>query len=319
MIVSIILYTACWFIAYVVAKKHYYKNFTTQGKCSIVIGKSKMPLLQIVCISLFCTLYNFYVTTSSSGYGSDRLNYQIAFDIGRAESPALDALMLAVKFAGGTFNDLLYLSTFVTIFIVLLAYRNSRYATPYTLLLLFLTSLVFQSFTSLKQTYTIALATLFFVLLFKKKSLYNDIICVFLVILACLFHVTGYILIPIYIYVRSNIQIKNIKFIILCSIIFVVFFKPIMLIIAQCSEGISPYLSHKILYYFSEDSGISQGRLFPILKGLPFYYITVITMRYSSYLRSRVQNFDVLFLFSMLVSLSYMLSIYDVWMMRMVD
>lgn len=319
MIISIILFTVCWIITYHFAKTHFNNHYQQYARRERFVDKNKMPILIVIVISLFCTFYNYYITAYGSGFGSDRQNYLEAFETGRPESPGLDVFIIIIKLMGGEYTDLLYISTFVTIFIVLLAYRYSKNATPYTILLLFLTSLVFQSFTAIKQTYTTAFATLFFVLMFEKNGILKDAICILLIVLSCLFHATGYILIPIYILIKSKIQFKSPLKLMLVALLFVFLFKPIMLFIAQYTNSVFPYLSLKILDYFGEDSDASEGSIIQIFKGIPFYYITYLFFKYSTRLRSEIKQFDTYLILTLFASLCYVSSFYNVWMMRMVD
>lgn len=319
MLESILLYTVCWIFAFVISNSKYSIKSRNTAFVKDNIYTSKMPFWAIILIAGFCSYYNFCVTDGVVGYGSDRKNYLYAFENGRFEGVGLMFIMDVIHSFNGEFNSLLYISTFVSIAFILLAYRYSRDATPQALLLFFLSPFVFQTFTALKQCYANGFAALALMLLFQKKSIKKDVCCILLILLACLFHSAGYLIIPLYILLKLNIKIDKLSKVLVITMLFVIFFKTIMLTIANISNSVLPMLSAKILEYFGEDSIEEEQSFIILLKGLPYYYISYIGVKYRYILNTKIQDFDKYLLISLIGSLFYITTIYDPWMRRVTD
>ena len=318
MIISLLLFTLCWMLAYFVAKLNYHKSddaLIASGR----IDKSKMPIWAILLIASFCAFYNYYITTTGSSYGSDRENYLQSFEFGRFESIGLMFVMNFLHQYDASFNSLLYISTFISVAFVMLAYRYSRDANPHTVLLFFMSPYVFQTFTALKQCYTTAFATLLIMLLMQKKSLVKEVICIILIIVSCLFHSAGYLLIIIYALIRLDYKITNIPKALFYACVIVIFFKPLMLQIADLAFGFLPYLANKIYEYFGEKGMEAERGVIVVLKGLPYFYITFIAIKYRKKLRICVKDYDKYMLISLIGSIFYLATVYNVWMRRATD
>lgn len=319
MVKSLLLFTFCWFFAYVIANRSFSVKMRNRAFNLEELYTSKMSYWGVVLIAALCSYYNFSVTDGVIGYGSDRKNYLYAFENGRFEGVGLMFLMDIIHSFNGEFNSLLYLSTFVSVAFVLLAYRFSRDATPQALLLFFLSPFVFQTFTALKQCYANGFAALAIMLLFQKRSIRKDIICILLIILACLFHSAGYLMIPLFILLKLNIKIDKPSKLFIVPALFVIFFKSIILAIADVSNSVLPLLSAKIMEYFGEENIEEEQSVVILLKGLPYYYISYIGVKYRNLLKLKIQDFDKYLLISLIGSLFYLTTIYDPWMRRVTD
>lgn len=319
MLISLLLFTLCYLSAYFLAKISYHSQDSIKCLKNNKVYKDKMPLLYILFISLLCTYYNYIVTNSSIEYGSDRLNYLISFDYGRFESLGLMILMHIVQEYGGTFNSVLYLSTFVSVFCVMLAYKYSRDAKPSSLLLFFMSPFIFQTFTALKQCYTIGFASLMIMLLLQERNVFKEIICILLIVLSCLFHPTGYLLIILYLFLHLDFRFKNVFRIFIYCFIIILFFKPIMLNIASFIPRAFPDLAKKILAYFGEDGMEAERGFIVLLKGLPYYYILYIALKYRNSIQDRIKDFDKYLLITIVGTFFYVVTIYNVWMRRVTD
>ena len=285
MVKSLLFFTFCWFFAYVIANRSFSVKMRNRAFNLEELYTSKMSYWGVVLIAALCSYYNFSVTDGVIGYGSDRKNYLYAFENGRFEGVGLMFLMDIIHSFNGEFNSLLYLSTFVSVAFVLLAYRFSRDATPQALLLFFLSPFVFQTFTALKQCYANGFAAL-----------------------AIMF-----------ILLKLNIKIDKPSKLFIVPALFVIFFKSIILAIADVSNSVLPLLSAKIMEYFGEENIEEEQSVVILLKGLPYYYISYIGVKYRNLLKLKIQDFDKYLLISLIGSLFYLTTIYDPWMRRVTD
>jgi hypothetical protein len=318
MIESVIFYTVCWVFAYFLAKLEYK---IASGRCEIEKNYSrKISFLSIILIATLCTAYNYYITETSPRFGGDRTNYKYDFDTGRF-NPSVGITFLYNIFHQYNldFNDLLYVSTFVPIVIALITYKYSRDAKPNALLLYFLTPVILFSFTALKQVYADACTSLMIVLAIQRPhTKLKDILCILLIVVACLFHTSSYLAPIIFIILRYNFKTNPAK-LYFWLIVTIVFFKHILFFIADISSSLLPILADKIYYYFSdrEIAGNGDGGIMVTLKGMPYYYITFIAFKYRKGLKSIIVDYDKYLLLFTLCSLFYCVSFYDVWMARM--
>jgi hypothetical protein len=316
MIESVIFYTVCWVFAYFLAKLEYK---IASGRCEIEKNYSrKISFLSIILIATLCTAYNYYITETSPRFGGDRTNYKYDFDTGRF-NPSVGITFLYNIFHQYNldFNDLLYVSTFVPIVIVLIAYKYSKDAKPNALLLYFFTPVILFSFTGLKQIYADAFTNSMIILTLQRPhTRFKDILCILLIAVACLFHTSSYLAPIIFILLRYNIKTNPAKLYFLL-IVTIVFFKPILFFIAGITSSLLPILSDKIYYYFSDKDAVDNSGLMVTLKGMPYYYISFIAIKYRKRLNSIIADYDKYLLLFTLCSLFYCVSFYDVWMSRM--
>ena len=322
MVTSIVLYTLVWYVSYLLVKHRFdmlcLKVNIKACEPSSGISKQKMPYWMIILICLLLVGYDYYVTTSNASMGGDRSNYLYNFD-GERETPskALSAILGLLWILDGSFEDLLYISMFVSVFITLLAYRLSEDATPKSILFLFFTQYFLTFLTALKQCYASAIATLVIVLLLQKKSRIKEIIIFMLMVLAALFHSAGYLLFLIYFLIRYPKSKYNIRYIIIILVIVVVLFMPIMSIFSSIIGSLLPQLSSHVDSYFGKDATvITEGSVFSFIRGTPFFIITWLGYRNLNRLESFVPNYYNYFLISLICSLFYFLDIYNGWMSR---
>lgn len=323
MVASIAIFTFVWMISYLVVKYDGIIYFS-RGKKKInrknMMKLKNLSFLAIIFISLLFVFYNMYITETSVMLGSDRTNYAAYFKYMRGTSSiGLDIVMSYVRFLEKDIYFLFYLTTFLFIAVTLYAYRCCEDATPLAFLLLLQTGFGYFSFTALKQCYTAAIASLFFVIVLKERTLKNDIVCFLLLLLAVLFHPTGFILIPIYFMIRMQRNRRNIMLYISGIIIFGVFFRQIIVMIGQFVEVVIPSLSMKIAEYFgSEDSGNLEIRV-TFLKGIPYYFITLYGIVRRKKFLHNIQNYDNYLIISLTASMLYMVSVYTYWFNRFIN
>lgn len=312
MIISLLIYNFICFVVFIISTKCY--------KESIITGftSKKISYLGIIIISLLCAIYNYYLTVNGTN-GHDRVNYLYDFETGRYNSSGLTVLMALFNIYDLDFNFLLYFTTFFSVFIALIAYKLSRDASPYSLLAFFYTSFLLSSMTVLKQTYASSFSILAIILLIQRDNKVQEIAALLLMLLACLFHPSGYMLLPVYFLFKIKLRIKTKHGLVLLLIIFTFLLKDIILFVADLLNSVVPFLSSKIYEYFRDDVHEYNSNMIIGFKGLPYYYITYLAIKYRDFLVFKIKNFDKYFLISCICSLCYLISFYDRWMIRLVD
>ena len=275
--------------------------------------------ISILTITIMCCLLNYYCTITSIQMGSDRYNYYLSFLGIKGTSIGLQYVFNFTKIFTKNINAVFYFTTFITIYITLYAFNKIKQANKYTLLFLLLTDYVFFSFTGLKQIYTCAIACLIYSIYFNSTIKHKHLINCVLIFIACMFHTTGFILIPIYalfiICERKNINIY--KYLFLITILIIGFEKE-MLFIAKIFGSILPSLSNKILDYFGESSlHIDDGNSFlSFIKGFPFYLTTLIGITKYKEIKTKEENYDKLLFLSIIGSVLYLCSVFSYWFHR---
>ena len=132
MLQSMLIYTLCWLVSYILASLRYKRLSKVRVKKGGVFVQGcetpkKMPFWMILVICTFFTLYNFYMTTNSVEMAGDRQNYLYDFDGGReSASMGLLGIMGIIYLFGGSFEHLLYVSSFISLLFPMLAYRYSK-------------------------------------------------------------------------------------------------------------------------------------------------------------------------------------------------
>lgn len=282
-------------------------------------SKKKISLIVVVIISAFFSLYNYYVTIASSVTGGDRQNYILNFNGVRATpSIGLGAIMKLVHLIGGNIMVLYCFTTFFCVFITLIAYRESEDATPYAFYLLCLTQYFLATLTALKQCYASAFAVLFFVLMIEKNTKKSRIISGICVIMACLFHSTGFILIPLFFLLNSKRQEKVIVLYFLMLLIIALFFKPIMIMAGTILSPVIPSLGAKISEYFIVSNDTTEGIAVSFLKGMPYYFITFLGSIERNKLVGKIKNYDKYLLVCLTGAFLYLVSLYSAWFNRFI-
>jgi len=280
----------------------------------------KMPIFTALVISSLFTLFNVYVTTHSVAIGSDRQNYILNFN-GYRSTPSIGLrfVMDFVHLTGGDIQTLFYITTFVTTFITLIAYRLSKKANPYVFYLLCITQYFLGTLTALKQCYASAFAVLFLVFILEYNSQKSRLAAILCVTLSCLFHPAGYILIPIYIIVATEKRRKSIAPYIFILLVIGLFFNKFMVAAAMLLRTTVPSLASKILEYFSESSNSVQENInYSFLKGIPYYIIVLIGLVRRRDLRERIEHYDDYLIIVGTGAFIYLVSIYNAWLVRFV-
>lgn len=283
--------------------------------------RAKMPLWLIIAYALLFTLYNVYCTETGAALGYDRSNYAYDFAHFGARSTlsvGLGAIFSIVLLFGGTIETVFYLSTFVCCALTFYAYRLSDVAAPPVIPLLLCSEFVFFTFTALKQCYACAFASLFFVLMMRKRTAANTLAALLMVVLACLFHTAGFVLIPLFFLLLSR-EKRDMSFLIIGAVLVaVVFFLPqIALLLEAITSPIVPSLAAKIRTYFGALAATpGDASPFSFIKWIPFYFITAYGFFRRRDLQPQIPNYDAYLVISCVASAAALCSFTSYWFYR---
>lgn len=278
----------------------------------------KMPWILILSFSIVCALFNYYSTSISAGMGSDRKNYLFDFNGFRSASVGLDIVFAIVKFFSGDIYTAFYLTTFLCCLITFYAYRKLPDADYNTILFLLSTNFVVFTFTGLKQCYACAFAALFFAFAFRERTKRNVIVCIILIIVASMFHSTGFILVPVYMFILFSPRKSGyINLTIILLILVAIFIQPISLVVARVVEGPFPQLASTITQYLGSESSFGTQELnITALQGFPFYILIVLGLLNRKMISKVEPRYDMYLVLAALGGLFYILSFFSYWMSR---
>lgn len=314
--IIIIAYTICLIFIYFISNIQYKADIRRHG----VMTCHKLSWVSVVLFTILIVWINYIYTYSPEfSMPGDRRNYSYDYDRNISVSSGLLSIYSLARYLNFDFNSLALLVTSLSIPLVFIAYKYAKGATPLMLLFFFLTAYVINGFDNFKQTFTNAFACIFFALTTFGPSFKNDILCIGAVILACMFHPTGFILILFYAIYRFNIRTGNNVALLLCVVLCTMFMQEIMMLIAQLVGGAMPFLTDKILQYFAEGSDMGEGKLMVALKGSVYFYITAMLIIHKKFLATKIYNFDLYLIVGYFICSLYLLSYYNVWMPRMAE
>ena len=287
---------------------------------SIRIGKpqKKLSFFVIIVTSFFFALLNRFNTLPGM-YGSDRINYLQDFNGRLTAYSSFDWYLQSLKkVTGGSFDLTLYITTFICCCVLLCVYKYCKYTSPYTLMFILSTNFVFFTFTGLKQSIAAVFANVFFlIILSDKRNVITDIVCWIAILFACSFHVTGYILVPLYFILRLNYRNnKRSLRILILFLISILFMRQILLGLAYVSGSILPLLSNKITEYLAEDTQQTTEGTLAVLKGVPYYALALYAFKRRNKYVNRIPKFDQLFILSVVVALLAFSTIISYWFSR---
>lgn len=323
LLISLSSYILILIIGYYISNNKYKKSTIVINGVRTYGSKntpsSKMTLIIILIISLLFSIYNVIITKMSVQLSGDRYNYtRNYYGITNAATEGMAFVIDIIRKFSNNPEMLFYVSTFSSVFFVLLAYRIDYEATPSTLIFLFSTQYVFFSFAGLKQCYTNGLAALSIAFALRNKNFLDSILSILCAYFACWFHPTGYIIIPLLIMIKMPKKRKSIILFFFFIFILLLFFQTILLKTAGFLAPINPSISNKIYEYIGETANEalkSEGYL-ALFKGLPYYIITVVGLIKRKEIIDKINNYDNYLLLSAVLSLSYLATIYNGWLYR---
>lgn len=309
-IIKIVVYFAFIFSIYFVARKS--KN-------------RKIPLWVIIVFAILFGLYAIWC--AKYPYYSDRLNYAFRFEdlngthdyFVRNESKGLYVLEQILHLFTYDARVLFFTVAFFFMAIVLLAYRNSKNSTPFSILFLMLTIFPVLGLYAVKQAMAMALLSLGYALYTKenrsKKTFFGSAICL---ILAILFHESAWIIVPIILIIKliKNKYIRGLIF--ATTVVGTVFFRQISAIMIKIASTLIPSLGDQLAIYASSDGGIARmgSGMITAFKGVPFYYVLIAGFRNRKKIMPTFKGYDSYLFLTLFVSVTIILSGYMYWMFR---
>lgn len=312
----ILTYTICIIVVYYISKNQYYINIQKHKLAT----SHKLSWINIAIFTAFFVGINYlYTYHSGLPMPGDRINYEYGYNTGVSPSIGLLAIHSLGRYLNFDFNGFALLITILSVPLVFSSYKYARGGMPLMLLFFLLTPYIINGFDNFKQTFTNGFACVFFALTSYAPSVKNDIWCITVIIIASLFHPTGFILIIFYVIYRLNIKIKNIPLLFLGILISTALMSEIMMLIAKIAGTAIPFLSEKIAQYFEEDSAMGDGKLMIALKGSVYFYITAMLVANRRLLKDKITNYSFYLIICCFVCMLFLLSYYNIWMPRMAE
>lgn len=321
---EILIYTLVWISSFVLVYindnnriiLHFRSSYITQDR----ENASKISFFTIIIISTLFTLFDVYVTEIFGLMGGDRENYYVDFMGERVfGTTGLQHVSDFIHLLNGNYHILLYFSMFVCVFITLYAYKISKTTSPCCFYLLCLTQYFLTILTALKQCYASALGILSLVLILDYDTRASNMGAIVCIIIACLFHPSGYILILLYIVLKKRKNRNSILLYLFFLAIIALFFRQVMLIGASLLNPIIPSLSSKILEYFAEGSIVNQDTTtISVFKGVPYFIMAFLGIIERKKIGDKIENYDNYLIVTVTGAFIYLMSIYSAWLSRFV-
>ncbi len=280
---------------------------------------NRAPILNIFLIAITLSLYSAYLATS--GYLMDTNRYAWSFlyrypayyeSLGALYNSGTEIGFLLINMLIDSFTDnpywLFLFVAFITTFINL--YTASKISKSYALLVfLYLASLYFfYSTFLLRQTLSVSFVNLAFIAYLREQKFKYFFYC----IVALSFHATSIILFPVFFIFKRVKTSKEYFYLIIISIVVLVSFGfTINMILPKI-----PYIDQ---FIDVEDMNLSTGggSLTSILKGLPFYFLTIVAIARRNKLKQILYKADFYIVCSVFYSVCWLLTYNMYWFFRM--
>lgn len=299
-IALIVIYILCVFA---VAKREYLK-------------KNKFPIIYIIAFSL---LFGILSYNCGSSMGLDRvryfLHYAIGKDVSQSQSPGLNFYFVQCRILQLDGSEMITFFSFIYMFLMLIAYKHSKYTDPFALLCLLFSNYLIYGFSIIKQGFSQSLITLAFVSYFTyaQGNFVNRSIkwlsVVFLLIIGCLFHTTGYLVLIIFaaLCFWNNSIVRKFGYFCLPLVLF--FFANVLTFFLSESETLESQFS-------GYEDNTEASFTFTIFKSVPFYVVNIVAIFYRSFLKTKIRDFEKYLLISCCCSLFGLLCVYSYWFFR---
>jgi transmembrane protein EpsG len=300
----------------IAAFNNYFKRVKSSSDLAI---NNKTPILNIFLITIILSLYTAYLDTT--GYLPDPIRYAWSFlyrypayyeslETLLKSDTEIGFLLLNMLMGKITNNPywLFFTIAFITTFINLYtAYKISK---RYTLIVfLYLVSLYyFNTIYTLRQTLAISFGNLALLSYLKDLKVKYFLFS----IIAFAFHTTSFILIPLYFIFKMIKSTKAYVYIGIISILILIFFGSIF---NTLLPGI-PYIGEQLTDSYG-DFSIGGGTSTIILKGLPFYLLTIFAILRRNKLKKIMDKADFYITCSVFYSLCWLFSYNMYWLFRM--
>lgn len=279
---------------------------------------NKFGLVALVFFAILFGVYSVICGPPGESIG-DRHNYALRFeDVGYEQIVKDNSIGL---YAVESFLHLFTTSSSVLFFTIsvlffcinIYCYKKLDDATPFYLLLFFLSTIGIFGLYALKQAMSLTFVNLALTKYFQNKKVW----AIVALIIALLFHEAAWVVVPCFILARfcKGSKLKQ-AFIYSVVIVLAVLFPQISKIFVSVFSHI-PGMSSQIGSYV-DDSGsmLIDMNYFTIVKGLPYYIISVVAISCRRYFRNKINNYDFLMVLSVFCSIFSILSMYMYWMFR---
>lgn len=283
------------------------------------LDEEKMRTKSIFWISLMIGLYS--MSFNHTFWWGDVVYYDAFFSEGLRfpDSFGLNVIYWVLHLFTRNIDVLLFSVAFLSTFVMLLAYREYESARPVSLLFLFFTPFFIEACqVNLKQGIACGLAALCINEIFRKRWKFAALFF----LAATLFHITAAVILALtFIAVRAvSIKHKAVKLGAFALVFICFVFSNQMFAILARIASVIPVLGSKFAEYASDSGAIGQDSTgLIVIKGIPYYLITLIGFWERKKLVRSVNNYDGFLVVSVLASLSYILSFRSYWMSRIID
>lgn len=290
---------------FVIAKRKYFK-------------KNKFPIIYIIGFSILFAILS-YNCGSDPHSGLDRgryfMHYLTGNDVSQSQSPGLNFFFLQCRSLHLDEYEMVSLFSFIYMFIMLIAYKFSKCTDPFALLCLLLSIYLIYGFSIIKQGLSQSMITLAFVAYFtyvqgnSAHKIIKWLSVVFLLIIGCLFHEAGYLILMIFLalFFWDNPIVRKFGYFCLPLVIFL--FGYVLTFFLSASETLESQFGG---YEDSTEASFT----FTIFKSVPFYVVTIVAIYYRSFLKTKIRGFEKELLICCCCSLFGLLCIYNYWFFR---
>lgn len=296
------------------------KEVRTGISCDTKISDTerRIPWLNITMIGLILGLYSKFLGVS--GGLVDRITYIYNFHYrypayyssfeallkAKTEPGIVVVSMLIAKFTDNALW-LFFIITFITTMINL--YVISRLSKDYAVvvLLMFFSLFFFDGIYLIKQVTAVAFANLAFYSLVRERKgryfIYS--------LIACLFHSTAVIMLPMYLIFRKSGSKKAYVTAFAVFVALFVYLGPLIKVLFPNIPFVSQYLTMESYGYT-----LGGGSTASFIKGIPFYIITILSIVNREALKKELKHADLYIMSSAFYSMFWMLTFNMYWFYR---
>ena len=281
-------------------------------------GKGKFGILALIFFAILFGVYGILCGPPGERIG-DRHNYALRFEntgyeeLVKENSVGLFVIESILQLFTRNSSVLFFCVSVLYFCINIYCYKKLKVATPFYLLLFFLSTMGLYGFFALKQALSLAFINLALTKYFQNRRFQA---LVFLVV-AILFHEATWIVIPCFILAKlcKGSKIRQLM-VYISAIIVAVLFPQISSFFVSVFSFI-PGMENQISSYLDESGSILIDlNIFTIMKSAPYYIITITAFLFRKKLKDSIENYDFLLALSVFCSIFSILSLYMYWMFR---
>ncbi|WP_172135210.1 EpsG family protein [Adlercreutzia sp. ZJ473] len=276
----------------------------------------KLHAVEIALVSL--AIGFFSVICGATPELSDRAHFQVFFESGLTERVKAGSFGLYVveeilhSFTNNA-SVLFFVIAFLVTAILLASYNRFPQRAPIALMFVAFSFCYLYGCYQLKEAVAVAFATLALASYFAGRK----VLCIGGILAAIQFHEVAYILIPLLLLLHGAKRKSLVVFEALLLAVCVFEFSEISSAVIKLVNNLIPGMSLQTTSYLNQEGGISvESNYMTVLKGLPYYLITIIAIAYRGKLQGSIKNYDKFLILSIFVSLTSIMSFYSYWLWR---